>query len=126
MRPSIQRKKIKARKRSKLRIRKLISGTDATPRVSVFKSNRYTYAQVIDDTSGKTLCSFSTLQLEKEGSLSGVSSKSKDASEKLGAKVGELIKNLGIQSVKFDRNGYKFTGRVASVSTGIKSAGIAV
>lgn len=110
------------RKRKHLRVRKKISGTPERPRLCVYRSNSHIYAQVIDDASGKTLASASTLDKEiKEKNRFGGNVES--ASE-----VGKLIAGRalakGIETVVFDRGGYIYHGRVAALATAAREAGL--
>ncbi len=90
------------------------------PRLSVFRSERHIYAQIIDDTKGVTLCSASSLEknsrLEKGSDVS--------AAEKIGKLVAEKAKALGITSVVFDRGGYKYHGRVKALADAARSNGL--
>ena len=131
-----KRVKIKGRDRTKLRIRKRISGTDSRPRVSVFKSSKHIYAQAISDESGKTIACASTKEsgLDKKiGSVKadGVpndsnSSKSIRAALVVGQLLAERVKEKGIEKVVFDRNGYVFHGRVRAVADGLRETGVTV
>ncbi len=101
------------------RVRAKIQGTAQRPRVSVFKSNQYIYAQVIDDEIGKTLLSVSD--------YSGKKSKSKKPEEaKVGEVLAEKMKGMGISEAVFDRGGFKFHGRVKAVAEGLKKGGIKI
>ena len=108
--------KIERRTKIKYRVRNKISGTAEKPRMSVFRSNKQIYVQVIDDNQGKTLVAASSLTLEP-------CSKSEQA-----AKVGELIAQkalaAGITTVVFDRNGYLYHGRVKQVADAARNAGL--
>ncbi|MCP5463661.1 MAG: 50S ribosomal protein L18 [Deltaproteobacteria bacterium] len=104
------------RQKRKTRIRKKISGTADRPRLSVFKSNRYLYAQVIDDLAQKTLVSASTL---KEGTGSN-----KAAATKLGAVVAEKALAQKIESVIFDRSGYRYHGVIKEIADSARNAGL--
>ncbi|MBD5208282.1 MAG: 50S ribosomal protein L18 [Bacteroidales bacterium] len=108
--------KIARRNKIKTRIRGKISGTAARPRMSVFRSNKGIYVQLIDDLSGKTLAAASSKGLEG-GTKSEVA-----------AKVGEVIakkaQEAGIVEVVFDRNGYLFHGRVKSLADAARQAGL--
>jgi large subunit ribosomal protein L18 len=126
-----------ARERSKFRIRRKISGTDDCARVSVFRSDRYTYAQVISDVSHRTLASGSTREedilkgapsadSEIAGAGSSRSAKSVRAAFALGVSLGERMKEKGLSKVVFDRNGLPYHGRVRAVAEGLRSAGIQV
>ncbi|PID78439.1 MAG: 50S ribosomal protein L18 [Deltaproteobacteria bacterium] len=110
-----------ARYKRKKRIRKKLSGTAERPRLSVFRSSRHIYAQVIDDVEGNTLVSASTI----DKALSGEKFESKtEAAKKVGATVAERAKSKGITSVVFDRNGYLYHGRVKALSESAREAGL--
>jgi large subunit ribosomal protein L18 len=105
------------RVRRKVRIRKKLSGTDATPRVSVFRSNKHMYVQVISDESGRTLAAASSLK-----DLGGGSTVEK--AKALGKLVGEKCGGLGISKVVFDRGGYRYHGRVKALADAAREAGL--
>ncbi len=111
--------KIRRKIRRKKHIRKDIRGTEQRPRVTVFRSNQNLYVQVIDDDSGRTLASVSTLEKEYSSLKSCVS----DA-EKIGEAMGERLKAKSISSVVFDRNGYKYHGVIKAVADGVRKQGI--
>lgn len=104
-----------ARARCKKRIRKTLSGSPQRPRLTVYKSLRSLYFQVIDDTKGVTLCS---------GLVKG--SKNKEAGEKLGQQVVEKVKEKGLVSLVFDRNAYRYHGVIAVIVEMVRKGGIAV
>ena len=104
------------------RVRKKISGTPEMPRLCVYRSNKYIYAQVIDDTKGITLVQASSLDPALKGQLEEVD-KSGEA-KLVGKLVGERAKQAGINTVVFDRGGYVYTGRVAEVAAGAREAGL--
>ena len=104
------------------RVRKKISGTPEMPRLCVYRSNRYIYAQVIDDTKGVTLVQASSLDPALKGQLDEVD-KSGEA-KLVGKLVGERAKQAGIDTVVFDRGGYVYTGRVAALAAGAREAGL--
>jgi large subunit ribosomal protein L18 len=104
--------------RIKRRIRKKISGTSDVPRLSVFRSNKEIYAQIIDDTKHKTICSASSLKLEKKGLTKT------EQSKLVGTAIAEAAKAAGIEKVVFDRNGYLYHGRVKAVAEAAREAGI--
>jgi large subunit ribosomal protein L18 len=114
------RKAIRDRKRK--RVRKKIVGTNARPRLCVFRSLRYTYAQLISDDDGKVLASVSSRSLETDGKARG----GKDAAKKVGEQIAALAKEKQIESVVFDRNGYIYHGRVAAVCEGAREGGLQV
>ena len=107
------------RNKRHLRVRKRLSGTQERPRVSVFRSNKNIYLQLIDDSEGKTLASASSLKSDNK-------SINKDLSKKLGIEFGEKISKLGIKKVVFDRGGYLYHGKVAAIADGIRQSGIEV
>jgi large subunit ribosomal protein L18 len=106
-------------KKRAIRIRAKLSGSTERPRLSVFRSNRYTYAQAIDDSTGKTLVSASTRQL-KEGKT-----KSEKATN-LGTLVAEKAKEAGIKAMIFDKGSYKYHGRVKNVAEALRESGIKI
>jgi large subunit ribosomal protein L18 len=111
--------KTRKRLKRKASIRKKISGTAEMPRLSVYKSNRYTYVQVIDDSTGTTLAAASNL--EKDQRAMG----NKTANlEKLGQVIGERLKAKNITAVVFDRNGYRYHGKVKAIADGARKAGV--
>ena len=109
-------KKEQRRLKIKFRIRKSVNGTVERPRLSVFRSNKQIYAQVINDLTGKTLASASSLGLEKLP-------KSEQAS-KVGALVAEKAKAAGVEKVVFDRNGYLYHGRVKALADAAREGGL--
>ncbi|MDK2921240.1 MAG: large subunit ribosomal protein [Desulfonauticus sp.] len=106
-----------ARLKRKIRIRKKIRGTSERPRLVVFRSNRYIYAQVIDDLAGKTLVSYSSLVMGKKNVT-------KEVAKEVGKKVAELAKGKNIEQVVFDRNGYLYHGRVKALADGAREGGL--
>ena len=113
---------IVGRERRKLRIRKRVSGTPVRPRLTVFRSAKHIYAQVIDDTTGETLAHASTLSSELKGSI-GDADKSA-AAKKVGQLVAQLCLTKKIDKVVFDRNGYLYHGRVSALAQGAREAGL--
>lgn len=111
-----------ARVRRKKGIRKQVFGTPERPRLSVYRSNKHIYAQVIDDTTGQTLAAASTQTGELRGSLGDL--KKADASKKVGELLAQRCKAKNIEKVVFDRNGFVYTGRVAAVADGAREAGL--
>ena len=104
------------------RVRKKISGTPEMPRLCVYRSNKYIYAQVIDDTKGITLVQASSLDPALKGQLDEVD-KSGEA-KLVGKLLGERAVQSGIKAVVFDRGGYVYTGRVAALAAGAREAGL--
>ncbi len=103
------------RERIKNRIRSKVSGTDLRPRLTVFKSNKFTYAQIIDDVAGKTLI---------EANSSKMKSKKMDAAITVGQEIAKKAKAANITKVVFDRNGYKYTGRILALAEAAREAGL--
>src|SRR4029077_19003593 len=103
--------RIVGRERRKLRIRKKVTGTPERPRLTVFRSARHIYAQVIDDTSGTTLAHASTLSKDLRGTLE--EDNKGGAAKKVGALIAKICKSKKIERVVFDRNGYRYHGRVS-------------
>ena len=112
---------IERRSRIRMRIRKKISGTADTPRVAVFRSNKQIYAQVIDDLNGVTILSASSREKEI-ASKTGV--KKTEQAAFVGKLLAEKCKEKGIQSIVFDRSGYKYHGRVKSLADAAREGGL--
>lgn len=111
--------KLSRRDKIKKGIRKRLSGSSDRPRLSVFRSNKGIYAQVIDDLSGKTLVSASSLS--KDFSADGTKS---DQSTAVGKLVAQKAIAAGIKEVVFDRNGYLYHGRIKSLADGAREGGL--
>ena len=107
------------RKRRKLRIRSKLFGTAERPRMTVFKSNKHTYVQVVDDSTGHTIASASNLEKEFKDLKNTVVE-----AEKIGQAIGERLKKANVNKVIFDRNGNLFHGVVKAVADGARKAGI--
>jgi large subunit ribosomal protein L18 len=112
---------IEARLHRKERIRKKVSGTTERPRLTVYKSLKHLHAQIIDDTTGRTLVSASTLSKELKGKLEGDKTA---AAKAVGALVAEKAKAAKIAQVVFDRNGFPYHGRIAAIADGAREAGL--
>jgi len=108
------------RNRIKQRIRKVVTGDASSPRMSVFRSNKGIYVQLIDDNTGKTLAAASST--DKDFSKSKMN-KSEQA-KLVGKAIAEKASAAGIASVRFDRNGYLYHGRVKSLAEGAREAGL--
>ncbi len=111
--------KRRKRLKRKVHIRKNLSGTPEKPRMSVFRSNNHMYVQVIDDASGATLASVSTVEAEFKGLRNSV-----ENGAKIGEAIGKRLIDKNIQTVVFDRNGYLYHGIVKSVADGARKAGL--
>ena len=114
--------KVKARHHRHQRVRKKVRGTAARPRLSVFRSSRHVYAQLIDDVHGHTLVAASTMEADARGGATATA----DAAKAVGQRLGERAKAAGITSVVFDRGGFRYHGRVAAVADGARDAGLAL
>ena len=112
--------KNEARLRRHRRVRGKISGTASCPRLDVFRSNAHIYAQIIDDTTGTTLVSASTLDPELKANYGG----NKDAAKAVGQLVAKKAAEKGISEVVFDRGGYVYHGRVAMLADGAREGGL--
>ncbi|MDR0454871.1 MAG: 50S ribosomal protein L18 [Deferribacteraceae bacterium] len=111
-----------ARERRHIRLRKKLKGTPARPRLSVYKSNHYLYAQIIDDLNGKTLVSANSLEKELRAKYRSVVNIK--VAEAVGSLIGERAKAKGINSVVFDRGGFKYHGRVKSLADAARKSGL--
>ena len=116
----IKNKRINRRSKIKMRIRKTINGTPERPRMTVFRSNKQIYVQLVDDDSGKTLISASSSDKSAEVSEGNKVSQA----EKVGKLVAEKAKAAGIENVVFDRNGYLYHGRVKSLAEAARKGGL--
>jgi large subunit ribosomal protein L18 len=115
--------KHKRRTRRKFAVRKKITGVAERPRLTVFKSNGQIYAQIIDDTIGKTLVSASTIDKEVKEILKQKKTKI-EQSKLVGAEIAKRAIANNIKTVAFDRNGYLYHGRVKSLADGAREAGL--
>ena len=110
------------RLRRHARVRIKISGTAETPRMSVFRSLKHIYVQLIDDVKGVTLCSASSEQKDVAKAVEKLTKT--EAAKAVGKAVAEKAVKLGIESVVFDRGGYLYTGRVQALADGAREAGL--
>ena len=111
--------KVKKRNRIKKRVRGLVSGTAERPRLTVYKSNKEIYAQLVDDSNSKTLASFSSKS--KDANKDGT--KVEQASS-VGLKIAEIAKKSKISTVVFDRNGFIYHGRIKALAEGAREGGL--
>ena len=102
------------------RVRKKVLGTATRPRLAVFRSNKHIYVQVIDDLSGRTIASASTMEADRRGGATATV----EAAKQVGQAVAERVKAAGISAVVFDRGGFKYHGRVAAVADGARAGGL--
>lgn len=112
--------KLNARLKRKARIRRKISGTAERPRLSVYKSLNHIYAQVVDDTQGRTLAYVSS----RDKSIGGGEGDKKERAKRVGQLIAERCKAAQIETVAFDRNGFPYHGRVAAVADAAREAGL--
>ena len=112
----------KAALRRKHHVRKKVFGTPDRPRLTIFRSNRHIYAQIIDDTVGATLASASTKTKAIQGQLPN--SGNKKAAEVIGEAIAKQALGVGIKCVCFDRNLYKYHGRVSALAQAARKAGL--
>lgn len=111
-----------ARMRRHARVRKNIAGTAERPRLNVFRSLTGIYAQVIDDQSGHTLVSASTVEQDLREKVKGM--KKSEQAKFVGQMVAERAKSKGIETVVFDRGGYRYVGRVKALADGAREGGL--
>ena len=107
----------KIRVQKHLRVRNRFSGTPERPRLAVFRSTQHIYAQIIDDTVGKTLVAASTLEVKVDGTKT-------DAARAVGAAVAKKALENGIEKVVFDRGGNLYHGRIQALAEGAREAGL--
>jgi len=111
-----------SRLKRKKRIRKNIFGTQDRPRMSVFRSSKHIYAQIVDDTRGTTLVSASTLDREFKGNK--IEGKKAEIAKSVGSLIGKRALDKGITQVVLDRNGFLYHGRIKELSNGAREAGL--
>ena len=105
------------------RVRKRVRGTDQRPRLTVFRSLKHIYAQVISDESGRTLAAASSMSSEVRDKLGGKSG-NKDAAREVGQLVAQRAREAGVASVVFDRNGFLYHGRVRTLAEAAREGGL--
>ena len=108
------------RQRIKNRIRKVVSGTEARPRLTVYRSNKEIYAQIVDDVNGKTISAASSRDKE----ISTAKANKTDVAALVGKAVAEKALKAGVETISFDRGGYLYHGRVKSLAEGAREAGL--
>jgi large subunit ribosomal protein L18 len=109
-----------ARLRRHRRVRKKVTGTPERPRLAVYRSNRHVYAQVIDDVAGRTLVAASS----KEADAGVTKNADVEAAKCVGRRVAERAKAAGVESVVFDRAGYRYHGQIAAVADAARESGL--
>lgn len=105
-----------ARAKNKVKVRRKISGTSERPRLSVFRSGKHMYAQIVDDAAGSTIVAASTLKLGGKSN--------KDSAKSVGQEIAKLAKEKNISNVVFDRSGYLYHGKVQALAEGAREAGL--
>jgi large subunit ribosomal protein L18 len=115
--------KAQSRQRRHWRVRARVIGTAERPRLNVFRSNKYLYVQVIDDSKGHTLASASTIQEALSGTL-GAKTDTLAAAKLLGTTIANRAKEKGIKQVAFDRGGYRYHGRIKAIADAAREAGL--
>ena len=108
------------RLRIKSRIRKVVSGTEARPRLAVFRSNKEIYAQVVDDVTGKTISAASS----RDKDISSAKGTKSEIATMVGKSVAERALKAGVETIAFDRGGYQYHGRVKSLADGAREGGL--
>ncbi|MBI2995951.1 MAG: 50S ribosomal protein L18 [Candidatus Melainabacteria bacterium] len=109
-------------KKRHFRLRKKIIGTQERPRLSIFKSNKHIYAQIIDDINARTLLSYSTLHPEVKKELK--TTWTKEAAKLIGEKIAKSADNAGIKNVVFDRGGSKYHGKILAFAEAARNEGL--
>jgi large subunit ribosomal protein L18 len=107
-----------SRQKKKMRIRRRLKGSEERPRLCIFRSARHIYAQIIDDATGQTLATASTLDVE------GLKNANKDTAKSIGTEIAKRAQAKNIKAVVFDRNGYLYHGRVKALADGAREAGL--
>ena len=112
--------KSQRRSRIKSRIRKIVSGTEARPRLSVFRSNKEIYAQIVDDVTGKTIVASSS----RDKDISSSKGNKVEIAALVGKSIAEKAVKAGVETISFDRGGYLYHGRVKSLAEGAREGGL--
>jgi large subunit ribosomal protein L18 len=111
--------RLEARRRRHVRVRKAVVGTSQRPRLAVFRSNRYLYAQVIDDQTGRTLAAASSQEASLRSKTLSV-----DTATEIGKLVAERAKSAGVEAVVFDRGGFTYHGRIKALADAARASGL--
>ncbi len=115
--------KIQRRARIKMRVRKVVKGTTEKPRLTVFRSNKHIYAQIVDDLKGTTLCQASSIDKEVAAKITKEMDK-KAASVVVGKAIAEKAVAAGISEIAFDRNGFLYHGRIKQLADAAREGGL--
>lgn len=118
---SLKRKSVR-RERRKLRVRRNVTGTAERPRLTVFRSNQHIYAQLIDDHAGRTVCAASTREKDLAGEVK--TGGNKGAATIVGRTLAARARMKGIRMAAFDRNGYRYHGRVQALAEAARESGL--
>lgn len=110
--------------RRKVRVRKIVSGTSERPRLSVFKSAKHIYVQAIDDVASVTLASAGSLEAGIRERSKGM--KKVEVAKLVGEAIGEKLKAANLTCAVFDRNGFRYTGRISAVADGVRGCGLQI
>ncbi len=119
---ALKERKRQLRERRKESIRKRVRGVSERPRLSVYRSSKHMYAQIIDDSIGTTIVTASTLSQEVKDKIKGI--KKKEAAEVVGEVVAKRAIEKGVKKVVFDRNGFMYHGRVKALAEGARKGGL--
>ncbi len=111
-----------AKQRRHIRVRKTVAGTPERPRLAVFRSLNHIYAQIIDDTAGRTLAAASDLEKDVRAALDG--KKKAEVATLVGQSVAKKAKEAGIRAVVFDRGGFRYHGRVKALAEAVRKGGV--
>jgi large subunit ribosomal protein L18 len=118
----VARERLEARRARHQRVRKVVAGTADRPRLAVFRSSKHIYAQIVDDTSGRSLAAVSTLTKGVRDEV--LKKKKSEAARVVGKKIAEAAKEKGITTVRFDRGGFLYHGRIKEVAEGAREGGL--
>ena len=111
-----------SRLRRQVRVRRQVRGSDERPRLCIFRSNKHIYAQVVSDQTGRTLAAASTLTSTLKGQLAKTGNR--EAAKQVGALIARICQERGIRSVVFDRNGFRYHGRLQALADGAREGGL--
>ena len=112
------------RRRRHYRIRKTLQGTAQAPRLAVYRSNRHISAQIIDDSAGNTLAAAASTEQALRPNSTGIANSSIETAGKVGALLAERAKTIGIETVVFDRGGFRYHGQVAALADAARGGGL--
>ncbi len=117
-------KKRDARIRKHVRVRKKVAGTQERPRLSVYKSNKHIYAQVINDALGTVICAVSTNGKVYKDKKLEISSSNIESAKEIGKLIGQAAIEKGVKQVSFDKGGFLYHGRIKAIADGAREAGL--